>query len=285
MIAPDTNSGQWYAAIRKHRYQFVNKISRDGVVINPHKLHVADNKYYFAYRTLEQYEQDMRQACQILGISGYNLRRMDICLDVDKPYQQTQKITGLIMLALSEQLNLTNRYASVDPLTLTPKARTMMDGVGAGWKNAVEHYNRALKDQSAYGNEPVVNRLELRVQHCRGRTSATDVAQRWYERLGAAKSADYEGIEVKLNDVLQSRYEAMGACGANSLNQFILNNGGYFYSRRQIENFFSRFDNTNRTKNFMSNYGRYVQLYRPAAVRAEVDQMRIALDRMQGRIL
>ena len=245
--------GLWWNTVYAYDLPYINERYRtkDGVqriIINPHRLHTnADGtKYIFTYQGLQEHLDDMQRICDEMELDGYFIRRLDICLDAAVPYTQTQKCTRLIALMLGEQFKGENRYISTDPITLDPKTIRIdnehrdRNGKKVPATQQVEHYNRALKDQSDYENKPIINRFELRSmgQFAGERYDEKAIVKRWLERFSDLSKSDMDKLCHKINERLAEAYKdyerVSGEAAAPRLNSFLKMHAGHIYTRAQM---------------------------------------------------
>jgi len=243
----------WWKAVYADDLPYINKryCVKDGtqrIVINHHRLHMnADGtKYIFTYRGLQEHLDDMQRICDEMELDGYFIRRLDICLDADVPYTQTQKRTRLIALMLGEQFKGENRYISTDPITLDPKTIRIdnehrdRNGKKVPATQQVEHYNRALKDQSDYENKPIINRFELRSMGNFAGESYDEkaIVKRWLKRFSDLSKSDMDRLCHKINERLAEAYRdyerVSSEAAAPRLNSFLKMHADHIYTREQM---------------------------------------------------
>lgn len=268
------------------------------IIINPHKLHKADNdRFTFSYRSLKDIQEDMETVCNVIGVEGYSLRRVDICLDTDTSYSQTHKLTQLIMLMLADEHCLSNRYESRDPLTLEVKSSTLSNGRRYDASLEIEHYNRALLDQSKWANAPVRNRFELRVMrsHAGKNRSIEDIVQDWQTRLEALTDENLQHVTGNMSDSLFALWKdyagRLKKPTSTHWNHFLANHADCIYTRDQLIQLCRRYDaaltpgkfsdNPKRINNLMttSRFGNCFELFTLREIQAVTGRMRGALKR------
>ena len=293
------NPGKWWKGIYADDLPYINnryyaKDSTQRITLNTHRLHTnADGtKYIFTYQGLPEHLADMQQICNEMDMNGYIIRRLDVCLDADIPYIQTQKRTRLIALMLGEDFEGNNRYISIDPITLEPKTiRIDNEGRDKNGKKVyasqqVEHYNRALKDQTDYENKPIINRFELRSMgnYAGERYNETDIVKRWIERLTNLSRSDMDSLCHKINEQLAEAYRGYekrtGGAASTKINSFLKMHADHIYTRMQMIELLSMlgktrprdcaYDLTAQTKGLFD-------LYSWAEIQAEIDSMKAAL--------
>ena len=273
------------------------QINEPRVTINPHKLNRnADGKFIFDYMGMEEYRQTMRRICNDLGADGYIIRRIDLCLDTDSAYADTEKFIRLIMLMLSEEHGLMNRYASIDPLTMKPKSTTMKNGSKPHLATMeIEHYNRALVDQSNWAEPHVINRFELRLMGAQAGTNSDEesIVGKWLEYLAALQARSTASLEQKLNDGLMREWEHYAAMMTASneanpktiFNYFIRGHAESVFTRSQLKDLFRRFGSKRPeidAQNLLQRSGSLFMLFKPKDIRAGIQPLLDALNRFKN---
>ena len=290
----------WWKAIYDAKLPYINKRYRSRsdntqrIIINPHRLHPSEDgtKYIFTYQGLPEHLTDMQRICEEMDMDGYIIRRLDVCLDANVPYVQTQKSTRLIALMLGEQFNGSNRYISIDPITLESKT-IRIDNEGRN-KNGrkvsptqqIEHYNRALKDQTDYANKPIINRFELRSMGSAVHEDYTEarIVRAWLDRLSKIDEASMQRLTYAINKHLSEAYKAYTkhTAGAKStkINSFMRLYADHIYTREQMIELLSMlgksrprdtsYDLTAKAKNLF-------RLLTWKEIQAEIDSMKAAL--------
>ena len=261
-------------------------------IINPHRLHATpDGKYSFTYVGLREHLENMQSVCELLDMEGYIIRRMDVCLDADAPYAQTQKMTRLIALLLGERFSAENRDISTDPLSFEPKTLrldntgTYSDGRRREWTLQVEHYNRELVNQIRYTGEPIRNRFELRAKGAQAgyKSSEHSIVTGWIERLEALSVDDINSLCQRLNEALVEecgRYTALTGSTGTNVNAYVRMHLGDIYTRRQMVSLFDMLgfqDPEQHTKDFIKRFGAPFERFRNRQIFDEISGMKAAL--------
>lgn len=295
----------WWNKLYKKDLAFINSkwTAKDGtprLVINPHRLHTtADgNKYVFTYGGLEEHLADMQTVCTEMEIDSYIIRRLDVCLDVDIAYEQTQKITRLITFLLGDRIGAENRYISYDPLTLEPKTLRLENGsYDRNGKiiyptRQIEHYNRELINQTTYDGKPILNRFELRAMGRAaglGRTEQ-DIVASWLDELEALRERQISEVHERVNRQLikaYRRYSGLaGNMGSTEINNFIKAHADYIYTRTQLIELLSMLeinDPKHHAANLITRSGKLFELYKPKQIMGEIDCMKTALKGFIGQ--
>lgn len=267
--------------------------SRPRAIINTHRLHTTpEGKYIFTYGGLQEHQQDMQTICQELEIDGYIIHRLDVCLDTDVPYAETQKLTRLIALLLGDQIGMENRYISIDPVTFEPKTLRLdnasrdINGGKVFPTRQIEHYNRELIDQTSYTGEPIINRFELRAMGAAAGKTRTegDIVSGWIEQLDSLSERDTDKLCQRLNECIVEacgRYTGLvGNAGSTEQNNFIKAHADHIYTRQQLINLLGMLgddDPKRRTNNLKTRTKKLFQLYKRKQIQAEIDSMKAAL--------
>lgn len=296
----------WHKLVIDKDHPCIDRMRRasDGsysIIINPHKLHRTDDDHFiFSYRSLKDILQDMETICNDIDIEDYSLKRVDICLDTDTAFIQTHKLTQLIMLMLADEHSLTNRYESRDPLTLEVKSSTLSNGRRYDASLEIEHYNRALLDQSKWANDPVRNRFELRAMrvHAGKKRSIEVIAQDWQKRLAGLTETNLQHVTENISDSLLAIWEdyadRLKKPTSTHWNHFLANHADSIYTRDQLVQLCRRYDaaltpikpsdDSSRINNLMlkSRFGSCFELFTLREIQAVTGQMQDALKRFAG---
>ena len=291
-----TQMNEWVSEVRRAKYPFINsftpKLFEGGykLVLNLHRLkekRMKGGRYRFEYEPLSQYEQEMEAVSDLLKIPGFITNRLDVCLDTAVPYEETEKLTRYIMLALTKEINEGegwNRYESIDPETEQKITTRVQNGDHQHKTLEMEHYNRIVIDQRKY-NRTVVNRFELRTMGNRagkGRANR-QIVERWLERFEHLSDEHFEILEQSTSGNLMKEWEKCIARGtedsATAFNFFLANHNERVYTQRQMFDLFERRgSNKANAKKFRQRSGRGMILYNRKQVREEVSSMKKALE-------
>ena len=296
--------GKWVQEMHKLNHPCVSSYLNHNdnsarAVINTHRMNTTpEGKYIFSYKPLSDHMRDMQTICGEIGIDGYIIKRMDVCLDTDAPYSETQKLTRLIALMLAEKIGANNRYKYDEPMTLESKALYLENGGRDVNGNkiypthSIEHYNRELVNQMNYAGEPVRNRFELRsmgraagVDHSEG-----DIVAGWMKRLDGLTRRDMEHVQQQLNQMILREcgnyLHEVGNQSSTEINAFLKVCGAdHIYSRRQLKEILDMLGvvrNETYTSNLLSRAGERFKLYSWADVRTEIGEMKAALQAFFG---
>lgn len=291
--------GKWIQEAYKINHPCVTSLwlnrhdSTPRVIINPHRLHTTpEGKYIFTYGGLQEHQQDMEVICQELEIDGYIIHRLDVCLDTNVPYTETQKLTRLIALLLGDQIGMENRYTSIDPITFEPKT-LRLDNAGRSDNGnkihatrQIEHYNRELVNQMDYAGNPIINRFELRAMGVAAGKTRTegDIVSGWIERLDSLSEHRIEKLCQRLNEHLIKACghytKLVGKTGSTEQNNFIKAHADCIYTREQLVDLLGMLgddDPKRRTNNLKTRTKKLIRLYKLKQIQAEIDSMKAAL--------
>lgn len=237
---------------------YINRIQRNSgtgnleITLNPHKRHMTpDGKFVFEYWSLSRFTDELKEIQRELGAESLIIRRLDLAVDTTAPYNETAKVVRPILLALAEASRLTNRYVSTDPANGICKTLRADNG-GQAFTLQVEHYNRALEDQSNW-NRTVNNRLEFRSarEQAGANHSVSDIVSNWRERLEHVCNqlpAFFAGQNALLLDDWLQFGGKLGRETGSALNVFMLTHESHIYTREQAREFFACVTNTDGKK-------------------------------------
>lgn len=296
-ILPETaNSGEWIRAIFDQNRDYITSIRPRGkkseprLVINPHKAaRLPDGRFHFEYDGLKQHQEVMQRINKELDMNGYIIRRFDVCLDTDQPYEQTEKITRLIMLLLGEIIGADNRFSSYDPLTFERLTTRIQNGDKKTCTLEMEHYNRAVIDQTQW-DTTVVNRFELRAMRAQAgkRHDERDIVQNWIDRLKSLEPTDIRGLGSTLNSGIYAGWEAYakesGKQTSNAdFNAYLRFNADHIYARAQLKDLFTLYGKDDPEKGVQHliskerSGNRFEKLFTEREIRSAINSMIDAL--------
>lgn len=170
--------------------------------INFHKLPQDKNdsgKWAWDYWGLSDFNSRYKEWQAKLNPTG--LARLDIALDRDCPYTETEKQTRYALLCFAEVWgDKSRRYRSDDPYTLIPLTVRIANGDNNHRTLEVESYNRDNKPQKE-STYRVINRLELRAMGTAVKDKdAATIARDWIERWNALDTkATAQKLEAHVN--------------------------------------------------------------------------------------
>lgn len=286
---------EWANKVFNAHHPFINRISPKPftggykLVLNLHRLEekqMADGRYRFEYEPLSQYEREMEAVCDLLKIPGFITNRLDVCLDTAVPYEETEKLTRYIMLALTQEISEGKNwelYESINPQTRQKLTTRAQNGDRQHRTRELEHYNRTTVDQSQYNFE-VVNRFELRAMgNCAGgnRTNR-EIVERWLKSFKGLSDEHFEAVEREASGGLMDEWGTRIARGtensAIAFNSFLAINDRHVYTQRQVVDLFERrASNKANAKKFHQRSGKGMILYNRKQVREEISAMKKAL--------
>lgn len=289
------HAGKWVQMVHRKAPACVSRkwVDRyDGTaraIINTHRLNpTPEGKYIFTYGGLQEHLQNMQAVCEEIEAEDYIIKRMDVCLDAEVPYELTQKLTRLIALMLGEKLSMNNRYESIEPLTGEAKTLRLDNGTKtAPSRQQIEHYNRELVGQIDYVGKPIINRFELRSMGLAAgalRTEA-DIVNRWIDQLDVLTERDMNDLCQKLNERLVTdcgkRLSRFNGFSSTAINYYLTLFGAEcIYTRQQLEALLDMLGIENpatHAKNLLDRKHGAFELYRWKQVHAEIEHMNAAL--------
>lgn len=245
----------------------VSEVRRSGsqyaFIINPHKANGIDDGglYAFRYLPLSEHLQILENVRSAIRADSLTITRLDLCCDPQIDYKPSEKLLRLLVLLLASKIESRNRYLSIDPMTLEIKtiridARKGYNGKCYNSELQIEHYNRALLDQSNW-DSTVINRLEFRASGTEAgeNYSIEEIIDRWKSRLQAvssplALSANMQAVENALNAVLYAQWRQLtrqvDTPTGKLFNDFVFFNLEHIYTRRQMLELFRLYGDTER---------------------------------------
>lgn len=166
-----------------------------------------------------------------MGGDDHILSRTDFRFDLYKnnSFRSGYKICRLLSLLLGFDLNLNNRYESIDPLTLEP-----LNIVAKSKYYEIEYYNKSLQEP----NSGVQARLELRTKNLI--KSKKDISQcllEWLKRLDDLPSS-YQEFQNITNNYLYEKWREEKGKKVKSANEFVRKYESSIYSKKQLIHFF-----------------------------------------------
>ena len=215
----------------------------------------------FSYLPLGDHKQIIRQLKDDLDFDKLTITRLDLCCDPQIDYPPSEKVLRLLVLMLADKIEARNRYLSVDPITQEVKtirieARKGYNGTRYNSELQVEHYNRALLDQSNW-DATVVNRLEFRASGTEAgeNHSIEEIIERWINRLKAiseplSMNERMQKVECKTNKALIARWQQLAyqldSPAGKAFNDFVFANLNYIFTRRQLLDLFKLYGDDER---------------------------------------
>lgn len=237
--------------------------------------------------------------CKYVASSNYvyyPYKRFDIKLDVKQSYKQTCKLTKLILLMLADELQISNRFVSYDPLTLTQKTTTFMNETKERTTLAFLHHNCTRHDSTGWTNDPLYNRIELRVMREQAGKKHTpeDIVNNWMDRFERLTENHLQRVTDTINKGIFDRwmdYEIPSErLGTSLWNVFLFGQADHLYTRKQLQALFDLNQEVNGwmpggtagVRNFLDKkrFGSMIELYTFKDVQTEIDFMLDALKSM-----
>lgn len=257
-------------------------------MVSPHKLYKTEGGLFkWEYFDLMEYKMRMDEIRSELKIAAGEdtLKRFDMCLDTDLPYEQTEKLTRLIVLMLADNIDADNLYWSKNPRTQIILTTRIQNGDKTSKTLEVEHYNRRTIKQENWDNT-VVNRLEFRTMGAAAGAAHTEeqIIGGWLNRLEAIKGASLERVTHAVNEGLCREWEqTLDECGLKPtqqrLNDFMIFNRRDIYTREQLAELYRMCGSGSdrAVANIVSRTNMGAMLFSESGVRGEIRQMQDAI--------
>ena len=198
--------------------------------LNPDK---AMNTNIYDYSTYNGAVEYMINALELVNPVK---TRIDFRIDsFDDNYNDLLKLNKLLILLISEQYKVNNRYESRDPLTLQELTIRVQNE-----RIEVENYNKAIEEPDG----DVKSRLEFRSKKLYDDTAEAVKEKRefnlWCERLDKSVTAEnFDRLQKKLTDILVNEYKKVAQNGV-TVNQFLYKYENSIFTSRQLTEFYSQ---------------------------------------------
>ena len=156
--------------------------------------------------------------------------RIDFRIDsFDDNYNDLLKLNKLLILLISEQYKVNNRYESRDPLTLQELTIRVQNE-----RIEVENYNKAIEEPDG----DVKSRLEFRSKKLYDETAEAVKEERefrkWCDRLDKSVTAEnFERLQKKLTNILVNEYMKVAENGV-TVSQFLYKYENSIFTSRQL---------------------------------------------------
>jgi len=264
------------------------------VFINPHKESSEGQMYTFDYMGLSEYTEAMERICTNMNVDDYAIKRFDICIDSDRRYRETEKLTRLMLLMLGENIGASNRFTSTDPLNFDPKNTYISNSNDIKTRTLeAEHYNRSLLDQSQWTNAPIINRLELRSMGAQAgkKHDEKSIVENWIRRFEELDNTSLIYVCRRVNDALLDEWKEHSALrnknSKTAFNDFLRNHYKSVYTREQLTEMFDvmGYEAEDSVKNLLKprRSGNLFTLYSMSDVRREANEITAAMRDFVGR--
>lgn len=258
------------------------------IQINPHRAEqTEDGRYKCVYGSLSAVEGVLLDARDKMEWSDdWRLSRVDLCFDLGSPYEETSRLTRLLLLVFSACYNLNNRYYSIDPLMNIERTFKVSEDVNGMRRPRLEaeHYDRSQKNQEKYDTQ-VINRLELRmtgkeIKKAGAQQSLQRASEYLVRQLQAAVSlGNMQSVTEACAMTLYDEWaRAFQKIGTGRLPTFIRVNPQKVYTRKQIELLFDmNGDNAEQAaKNLCRTFR--TELFKLVDLQSYVDLLTLAAD-------
>lgn len=213
-------------------------IEKTYLLINPNKRTDGEN-------LITKYSEFVRKMTYIIESLGSNLEeleviRADFCFNSTdvSTYESYQKLHRLIISCLAKAYKYKNCYVSCglwdfERLSIAIKKDD----------SEAENYNKHIASD---GKDESANRLELRSKRMSNTTIKYQFMTKWFERLDNA-AKEFEAVQSECNEHLERKYKSDLAKEPKdrdylSLNAFLLQYKETIYTRKQMIDLLSRFD-------------------------------------------
>lgn len=206
--------------------------------LNPDKAN--DNLQIYNYGTYQKVCENMIYQ---LGLLNPIKTRIDFRFDSfdDDTYIKLLKLNKVIVLLLSQEYNMGNRYMSYDPLTLNDLTiRVQNDRLEA------ENYNKAVQEPDG----DVKSRLELRSKKLYNNDDEDNKEiielNKWLDRLDKAVTKEnYLKLQDLINISLLDKYNDEKDTKGFKLSAFLYKYNDSIFASRQMIDFFKAIGSTN----------------------------------------
>ena len=198
-------------------------------VINPDKAN--DCRTITAY---SEYQEVFDKMVDKMELTNPTISRVDFRFDnYNRDYDDYLKLNTSVLLMLSQEYKVKNRYSSADLLTgqhLTARIQNKYF--------EAEHYNK--KQQSP--NEGIESRLELRSKNLADAADERHELDLWFDRLDKAISrSQYNDLQDTINAYLLMQYEAERRSNPKIKTiDFVNRNSGRIFTKSQLTNLLDR---------------------------------------------
>ena len=222
--------------INQCNYQIGNE--RTYLLINPNKQGKGE-KLITKY---SEFVEKMSFILESLGadLSEYDVIRADFCFNsTDKTtYDSYQKLHRLLISCLAKAYKYKNCYVSCDLWDFERLSIAIKKD-----DSEIENYNKARQSEE---KDECANRLELRSKRMSGTSIEYQFMTKWFERLDKARKC-FDDVQMESNNHLEQLYKRDIAKPPKernylSLNAFLLQHKEAIYTRKQMIDLVSRFE-------------------------------------------
>ena len=257
------------------------------VKINP-------NKYKGDLFRFSDFCQVFEKILSECGITEYRFIRTDFRLDNYAPrqYEMYSKLNRYLIAALFVAYGVRNRYRSDDLLTLDQVTQVIKCR-----DFEVENYDRAAKNRLTENHsEPAQYRFEIRTMASGWRkiySKAADTASNmdlfksdlleiWFERFDAILP-NLDKVQDAYNTTLEQKWhksETAETKQYRSLTDFVMQNQGVIFSKKQLIDFYRRVDKSGadpvqKATNYKKRYG--IEFFSKADIRTAIQSLKRAI--------
>lgn len=224
------------ANVNQCNYQTSNE--RTYLLINP-------NKNGDGEKLITKYSEFVEKMSFILenigvDLSEYDVIRADFCFNsTDKTtYNKYQKLHRLLISCLAKAYKYKNCYVSCDLWDWARLSIAIKKD-----DSEIENYNKARESEE---QDECANRLELRSKRMSGTSIEYQFMTKWFERLDKASKC-FDEVQTESNNHLEKMYKQDLSKPPKernylSLNAFLLQHKEAIYTRKQMIDLVSRFE-------------------------------------------
>ncbi len=191
-----------------------------------------------------------------VDLNDYDVIRADFCFNSTDPssYNSYQKLHRLLISCLAKAFCYKNCYVSCDLWDYERLSIAIKKD-----DSEIENYNKSRQSDS---KDESANRLELRSKRMSGTTIEDQFMDKWFERLDKAAKC-FDEVQKESNKHLEKLYKQDLAKPLKernylSLNAFLLQYKEAIYTRKQMIDLISRFDEvktpTKKADKFKENH-------------------------------
>lgn len=216
------------------------------VEINPHKANEVDGLRQCVYGSASKVQAVIERAAkEMQWADDWHFSRVDFCFDCSLPFEETEKLTRLLIMLMATSKDWTNHYFSNDLLNLGGKTTRVDDKYARKpyFDYQIDHYNRSYIDQSDYDTQ-IINRLEFRmagkaIADCDGRRNVRKIVDKWLQIMREAiEPGTLATMETKHAAALYSQWQANQMRGSGldkkRIKQFIRAHDNHIFTRGEV---------------------------------------------------
>ena len=238
--------------VNQCNYQIAKE--RTYLLINPNKQGKSEKLITRYSEFIEKMEFILNSVG--VDLNDYDVIRADFCFNSTDPssYNSYQKLHRLLISCLAKAYKYKNCYVSCDLWDFERLSVAIKKD-----DSEIENYNKSRQSDS---KDERANRLELRSKRMSGTTIEDQFMDKWFDRLDKAKKC-FDEVQKESNKHLEKLYKQDLAKPPKernylSLNAFLLQYKEAIYTRKQMIDLISRFDEvktpTKKADKFKENH-------------------------------